>query len=305
MAISRRRQHGLWAMLSVCAALLLAIPSASAQTLERIAATAAFKIGFREDAPPFSFKNAAGEASGFAIELCREIAVDIGTRLGLAELSLEHIAVSTEARFRAVADGQIDILCGASTVTLERREIVSFSIPTFQTGIAPLVRADASPFLQDTLVRRQPTLPPRAALLQAFTDRKFGARTSTTAETWLRGSIKTLASNADLVSVDSHNEGLRQVLTGELDVYFADRAILLGLVRASDDPRQFAVGERLFTHEPYGLALSKGDEDFRLLVDRSLSRIYRSLEIVPIFTRHFGRPGREVLALYLMNAVPE
>jgi polar amino acid transport system substrate-binding protein len=230
---------------ALVAVVVVATSSTSAQTMERVASTGVFKIGFREDARPFSYKDAAGQPNGFAVELCNEIAVDVRKQLGLTELSIEFIPVSTEGRFRAVADREIDILCGASTVTLERRELVPFSIPTFQTGIAPRVRADAPTFLKDTLVRRRPTLPPRAALLQAFTDRKFGARTATTAETWLRGSINTLASNAELVSVDSHVEGLRQIRAGELDAYFADRAILLGLVMGSDDPGEFTVGERL------------------------------------------------------------
>ncbi len=290
---------------AILAALLQAASPAVAQTLERISAAGVIKVGYREDARPFSFKGETGEPSGFAIDLCREIVADVAVQLKLAELSIEYQPVSTEDRFKAVADGRIDILCGASTVTLARRELVSFSIPTFQTGISPLIRADAPAFLRDVLARRKPTLPPRVALVQAFADRKFGVRSNTTAETWLQKSIKTLASNAELVTVDSHDEGLRQVLDGDLDAYFADRAILLGLALASDRVNDLVVGERLYSHEPYGLALAKGDEEFRLLVDRSLSRLYRTLAITRIFARHFGTPGPAILALYQMQALPE
>ncbi len=284
---------------------MLATAPVSAQTLERIAAAGVFKVGYREDARPFSFKDEAGQPDGYAIELCREVAADVAVRLGLAELSIDYRPLSTEERFEAVAEGRVDILCGASTVTLARREIVSFSIPTFQTGISPLMRADASAFLRDSLASRKPRLPPRIALMQAFTDRKFGVRSNTTAEAWLRQGIKTLASNAKLVTVDSHDDGLRLVLDGGLDAYFADRAILLGLALASEDVNDLLVGARLFSHEPYGLALAKGDEDFRLLVDRSLSRVFRTQAIAPIYTRYFGPPGPAVLALYQMNALPE
>ena len=47
-------------------------------------------------------------------------------------------------------------------------------------------------------------------------------------------------------TVDSHVEGLNQVLAGKIDAYFADRAILLGLVRATDAPGAFIVGDRLY-----------------------------------------------------------
>ena len=78
--------------------------------------------------------------------------------------------MSTNGRFQAVADGWADILCGASSVTLARRELVSFSIPVFQTGISPVMRADAPSFLRDILAKRKTKLPPRTALMQAFTN---------------------------------------------------------------------------------------------------------------------------------------
>ena len=298
----RDKWGSVWAAAAL--ALLTALP-ASAQTLERIAETGVLKIGYRGDARPFSYADETGEPNGFSVELCREIAADTKAKLGLDKLETEFVQLSTEDRFEAVVDGRVDILCGVATITLSRRERVAFSIPTFHTGITALMRADADAFLRDTLAKRQPTQPGRATLMQAFADRKFGARTKTTAEDWLRGSIDKLASNADLVLVESHDEGYRKVAEGELDAYFSDRAILMGLVMASDNPGDFLIGERLYTHEPYGLALTKGDEDFRLLVDRSLSRLYRTLEIVPIFSRHLGRPGLAVVSLYATTALPE
>ena len=39
---------------------------------------------------------------------------------------------------------------------------------------------------------------------------------------------------------------------------------------------ELVILDRLFTNEPAALALARGDEDFRLLVDRSLSQFYAS-----------------------------
>ena len=292
-------------MLVAAFTVLVLASHATAQTLERIAATGVLKIGFREDARPFSYRDGTREPAGYALELCRAIAADVQTELRRTNLKIDYIPVTTQSRFQSVADGWVDILCGASTVTLTRRELVSFSIPVYQTGISPVMRADAPAFLRDTLAKRTSTAAPRTALMQAFADRKFGVRGGTTAEKWLRENMKSLASKAELVIVGSHNDGLGQVADGTIDAYFADRAILLGLTAAHADPGQFVVGERLYTHEPYGLALSKRDDDFRLLVDRSLSRLYRSTEIVPILTRYFGTPEASVLSRLSMTALPE
>jgi len=60
--------------------------------------------------------------------------------------------------------------------------------------------------------------------------------------------------------------------------------------------------------EPYALALRRGDEDFRLAVDRALSQIYRSGEIVKLFATSFGatvQPSQLLQGLYMTSALPQ
>jgi ABC-type amino acid transport substrate-binding protein len=281
------------------------VEGASAQTLERIGSAGVIKIGYREDAPPFSFKTEIGEPAGYTVDLCRKIAADVKRELGLAEITVDYVTVGTDDRFQAVAEGKIDILCGATTATLSRRELVSFSLPTFVTGVSALLRADAPSFLREVLAGRRPGASARSSVRQALADRTFAVRANTTAETWLRESLATLAANAEMVSVESHEEGLALVLDKNADAYFADRAILVGLIALSDRPAEFEIADRFFTYEPYALALGKGDEAFRLSVDRTLSRLYRSGEIVQIFGEYFGVPGKAVRTLFQINSLPE
>src|SRR5919106_508605 len=98
------------AWLTFCATLLLAA-GARAQTLERVQGSGTFKIGYREDAAPFSFKNTLGEPAGFSVELCRLVAAQVKQALGLDEIAVEYVPVGTEDRFQALQDGRIDILC--------------------------------------------------------------------------------------------------------------------------------------------------------------------------------------------------
>jgi len=62
-----------------------------------------------------------------------------------------------------------------------------------------------------------------------------------------------------------------------------------------------------YSFEPYALAVQRGDDDFRLVVDQTLSRLYRSGGIVPIFRNSFGNaePSEVLRSLYLINALPE
>jgi polar amino acid transport system substrate-binding protein len=278
---------------------------ASAATLDRVAESGSFKIGYRVDAPPFSFKDDAGAAAGYSVDLCNRIALDVALAAGVAEVAIEYVPVGTDERFQAVVDGTIDILCGASTATLSRREQVSFSVPMFITGISAVMRSDAPTFLREVLAGQRPSLPPRSMVVQAITGRSFGARAGTTAETWLAGRLGRLATDAEMITVENHEDGIKSVQDGELDAYFGDRAILFGVVGQSAAPDDFLIADHFFTYEPYALAFERGDEDFRWLVDRTLSRIFRSAEFDSLFGAYFGTPGPEVRALFLINSLPE
>jgi ABC-type amino acid transport substrate-binding protein len=68
------------------------------------------------------------------------------------------------------------------------------------------------------------------------------------------------------------------------------------------------LAENYLSVEPYVLALPRGDEEFRLAVDRALSHIYRGGEIGPLFfKRTFGEanPGQVLGTLYLITGLPD
>ncbi|MGH6918272.1 MAG: amino acid ABC transporter substrate-binding protein, partial [Geminicoccaceae bacterium] len=95
---------------------------------------------------------------------------------------------------------------------------------------------------------------------------------------------------------------------GEIAAYFADQAILIFLIARSEAPESLKLGEGQFTLEPYALGMQRGDDDFRLAVDTSLSRLYRSGEVDRIFKNSFGAnatPTEILRALYLISALPE
>ena len=113
--------------------------------------------------------------------------------------------------------------------------------------------------------------------------------------------------DAKVVPVKSHDDGLSKLEKGELSAYFADRAILLFLAAVSAGPEKLKVGADYFSLEPYALALQRGDESFRLVVDRALSRLYRSGGITRVFANSFGNaePSDVLRSLYIINALPE
>ncbi len=271
------------------AALLVLGATAEAQTLERVRSSGTFKIGYREDASPFSYRDAQGHAAGYSVELCQAIATNVKDALALADLKIVYVPVTTEDRFQAVRDGRIDILCGATTVTLARRELVDFSLFTFVDGAGVLLRADSP---QD---------------MKGLAGKKIGVRAGTTTEQALRNTLAQASIAAEVITVESHDDGLKQLEKGEIAAYFADRGILLFLAAKSQD-KGLRVSDRYLTFESYGLALARGDHVFRLLVDRTLSALYRSGLIHKVFTHAFGANANEsdlLKALYVIEGLPK
>jgi len=56
---------------------------------------------------------------------------------------------------------------------------------------------------------------------------------------------------------------------------FGDRSLVMGVLDTAS-LQKVDILDRLLTYEPLALALSRGDEDFRLLVDSALSETYAS-----------------------------
>jgi ABC-type amino acid transport substrate-binding protein len=110
---------------------------AESPTLKRISETGTIRIGYVPDAPPLSFVDEEGNVAGYSIDLCRHIASAIRFDLGLEKIEIEFMPlVSMEDRISAVEKHDVDIECGATTVTLSRRERIDFTLMTFITGSA-------------------------------------------------------------------------------------------------------------------------------------------------------------------------
>ena len=265
-------------------------PAASAGVLDRISQEKTIRIAYRTDAPPFSYKDKLGEPDGFMVDLCREVVKKLAGQLNVSPLNVTYVPVTAADRFEAIQQQRADILCEPTSATLSRREQVDFSIPTFVDGAGLMIRADG----------------PRD--LKALAGQKIGVLAGTTTEEALRNSLKLAEITADVIPAKTHAEGLAMLEDGKVSAYFGDRSILVSLIKGSKVPDKLMLAENYFSVEPYALALPRGDEAFRLAIDRALSHIYRSGEIAAIFKRTFGdqtKPGQVLQTLYLIAGLPD
>jgi len=105
-------------------------------------------------------------------------------------------------------------------------------------------------------------------------------------------------------TVNDFDSGIQRVLDGRSNAFFGNRAILLDAVKRNGGSAHLQVLDRLFTHETVAFAIPRGDEDFRLLVDGALSRLFLSNEIGDVYGKWFGELSEGTLSFFQLVALP-
>jgi len=281
----------------------VALPATAAGTLDKAKDSGKLTIGYAAEMRPFSYSD-GGKPAGFAIALCNKVVEAVKSELKLSALTAEFVALSGDDPARAVEQGKVDLACGA-VPTLERRALVDFSIPVMLSGTSVAVRADASLRLVDALSGRESTGPIwRASSDQAPHRAAVAVVRGLQLEKELVRTFKERRIVADVVTVTDTAAGLQALTAGSVQAFFSDRLVLLAAM-AKAGTSDVVVLDRLFRRDIVALALRRGDDDFRLVVDRALSRLYRSDELAPLYTSHFGPPSAGVLEFFQTVALPD
>jgi polar amino acid transport system substrate-binding protein len=307
MNCNPRLLHGLRAVLLAAALVLGAdAPALAAGVLDRARETSKLSFGYRTDVRPFAFSD-GGKAAGYSVALCRRIADAVKAELKLPNLQVDFVPVTAANRFEMLAQGKIDLSCGTDTPTLERRESVDFSIPIFMAGVGAAVRADGDRRVRDVLSGRAAPTDPiwRGNPGELGETVSFAAVGGTTIERNVIDRLRARRVVVEVVPVPDYAAGLQMVAERRAAALFGDRPVLLDAVQRGAAAGQLVVIDRSFTREPLALALPRGDHSFRLLVDRTLSRLYRSKDMAELYAAHFGAQGAGTLQFLQSVALPD
>jgi glutamate/aspartate transport system substrate-binding protein len=258
--------------------------------LKKIQDSKSITVAYRPDAMPFSFEDGDRKPLGYTVDLCRSVVAVMERQLG-ATLAVKWVPVNVQTRFNTVANGQADMECGASTVTLGRMKEVDFSSLVFLDGAGVLVR------------RSTP-----GNNLAALADRKIGVMPNTTSERALADALHALAMKATVVSVTNREQGLAQLESGAIDAFVSDRLLLLGMVNQSKEPQALALLADPISYEPYAIVLPRGDWALRQAVNAALAQVYRTKALEEIYMRYFsslGQPGPLLDMVFGLGRLPE
>jgi glutamate/aspartate transport system substrate-binding protein len=269
---------------AACLAGLLAAGGASAQfipdrdarplagVLKRIKDAGVVRIGYRQAAIPFSFEGPDGKPYGYSIDLCHEIVEHIADAAGIAMLVVQYRRVTPADRIVQVAEGKVDLECGATTNTAERRRQAAFSPLIFVAGTRLLVKSGS---------------PVRS--VRQLAGRKVAVVRGTTNEEAMRHLETTLASGATVLVADDYAQALQWLGDGTADAFAGDDILLTAYIAEKGLGGRYAVVGGLLSFEPYGIMFARDDPLLAEAVDAAFRRLATSRELRWIYNKWFLR----------------
>jgi ABC-type amino acid transport substrate-binding protein len=244
----------------------------SSPTLKRIESTGVVRLGYRENSPPFAFLDAKKKPIGYSLDLCEVVVEEIAREVG-RDIAAEYRPVTPENRFELVASGAIDLECGSSTNTAQRRKMVAFSPTMFVTGTKLMVR--------------------RGSGIRSLRD-LHGKTIVLTRGTVHEEVVPKLAARQNLeikfVFAADHNESFQMLAGGKADAFANDDVQLYGMLAETRSASDFRVVGDFLTYADYALTLRKDDPEFAEVVSNAFHRLAGSREIVAIYERWFLKP---------------
>jgi len=255
--------------LLVALAVMLAsvAPAVAETTLEKIARTGTLTIGTRTGSPPFAYVNKQNEWVGFSIDLVEQLIIPAVSRKVGKPVKLEKKESTPATRIPLLSSGAVDLIAGTMTDTRPRRDSVDFSLTFFVTGAQFLVKKGS---------------PIRG--IQDIGGKRVGAQQGSTNARIIRERVPT----AQLREFPDQPSGFQALAQGQVDTYTNDGIQIAGLRAKAPNPGDWEIVGDFYSYEPYGMAMRKGDSDFRAVVNNGLMEGIDSGKYFEIYEKWFG-----------------
>ena len=258
-------------------------------TLRKIQETGVITIGFRDKSIPFSFLDRQQRPIGYSIDLCQRVVDAIRIRIKRPGLEVLMRPVTSANRISFVVNDIIDLECGSTTNTAERKKDVAFSVTTFV----------ASGSLVSKRVRDIHSL-------QELRGHTVVSTAGTTYVKALAESNRKLDLGMSIIAGKGHADSFQLVETDRAAAFAMDDVLLHGLVANTRNPADYVIYNSELSVEPYGIVLRKDDPEFKRIVDEALIALFRSGDINAIYRKWFQSPippNKAELDLPMSNAL--
>ena len=214
------------------------------------------RIGVKFDVPLFGLKDpVTGKLSGFDIEIAKGIVSRLYPEAEDITKHIEFVEALSKNREKFLADRTVDLIISTYTINAARKELVDFAGPYYIAG-------------QDILARKTDV---DNGIITGIGDVNGKKVCSVTGSTSLNN-LRDAAPKVDVsITKDKYSECFAALKSGLVQAMSTDDVILLGLAQGFP---QYEVTGNPFHTEPYGIGVTKGDEELRTFVNDSLDKMF-------------------------------
>jgi polar amino acid transport system substrate-binding protein len=240
-----------YVMAGLLALSLSSFSYAASPVLGRVVESGVLKVGMSADQPPFNFRTRGKSVIGFDVDLAEALAGAMNVKLDVVEIPFGDLLA-------ALLDGRVDMVMSGMSITPARSRQVSFVGPYTLSGKSLLTTAR----VKDAAIE-----------VSEFNDSnvRVVALKNSTSETFVQRHLP----EASLHTIANYNEGIQQLLTGEIDAMVADIPILkLSMLR--NPTAGLGIIEPPLAVEPIGIAIPNNDAQFANLVRNYLSALEKT-----------------------------
>lgn len=203
-----------------------------------------------EPYPPFTYKAASGDWTGFEVELAHAICDAMGRECEIAPTGWSGIIPSLNA-------GRIDVIMNSMSITEQRQRVIDFTRPYYFTPGAYVAARDLSLDIPDGL----------DGLV-------MGVQSATTNATYARRELRD--SGVDIRLYDQAEQVNNDLLSGRLDMVLADEIAMLQFLDR-DEAAAFEIKATAPHHEAYGegigIGLRQEDDELREALNAAIATV--------------------------------
>ena len=246
----------------------------AAPTLEKIAKSGTIILGYRESVLPFSYLDDNKRPIGYSIDLCLKVAEAVKRELKRTDLTIKYVSVNNaDTRLKALNSGEIDLECGSTNASAERRKQADFTIPTFIAATRLLVHADSG--IKSIYDLNEKTV----VTTKETTQQKLFSELNT------RNTLR-----AKQLSGKSHDESFALLESGKADAFMLNDVLLASVRATSKTPDKYILTRDPLTIDPLAIMLRKDDLAFKKVVSAEIHRLITQGEINAIYRKWFESP---------------
>ena len=252
--------------LILSAVLLMTCAAAFAEDtgLADVQAKGKLVMGFDEAYPPMGFVGEDGTHVGFDIDLAKEVAARLGVELVLQPIDWD----SKELELNG---GNIDCIWSGLTITPERQEQMTFTMPYLANEQILVVMADSG-----------------IASLADVAGKVLGTQAGSSSVDVLDATPALKDSVAEVALYGDFVTALMDLRLGGIDALLIDSVVGNYYIAQLDDPTLFTVLPEVLEAEEYGIAFRKGEQTLADAVSRELVALLEDGTLAKITANWFA-----------------